>query len=60
MEHGLLRLADAAEEEYLLRQLLEWFNREGCQQEEDVLGLLTQLAQVPRQLAITHLNWGMV
>ncbi|GAQ84307.1 hypothetical protein KFL_001840060 [Klebsormidium nitens] len=48
MEHGLLRLADAAEEEYLLRQLLEWFNREGCQQEEEVLGLLAQLAQRAR------------
>lgn len=46
MDHGLLRLTDAAEEEFLLRQLLEWFNKEGCQKEEDVLGLLTELAQV--------------
>lgn len=46
LEHGLLVLNDVVEEEYMLRQLLEWFNKEGCQQEEEVLGLLTQLSQV--------------
>jgi hypothetical protein len=46
LEHGLLILNDVVEEEYMLRQLLEWFNKEGCQQEEEVLGLLIQLSQV--------------
>eukprot|EP00729_Bicosta_minor_P013454 gene13454-18396_t len=50
LEHGLLRIADLAEEADLLCNLLEWFNRPTqleCEMYDEVCTLLAQFAEHP-------------